>query len=212
MCGCLLSRLNNIDLFAAGMAETPLSGARLGPTFACIIGRQLKKMLLGDRFFYAFAQADEGTVAAHCFTHGRNKTLDHHRAPPQSLWQLASLLDGCTSSSLYPHHRYTHACKYIALLLRRTCQQRSNVFQSNLSSSSAIGCRVCCVRRRLVLTCGSRTRCSGRGRDHWVTTLTGACSNISKSTCTRVRVSCFKISRVYSMHTVSKSLFNMFET
>ncbi|XP_046346605.2 peroxidasin-like isoform X1 [Haliotis rufescens] len=43
---------DNIDVFVGGMAETPLDGAKVGPTFLCILADQFKRQRAGDRFWY----------------------------------------------------------------------------------------------------------------------------------------------------------------
>lgn len=40
---------DNIDVWLGGLAEDFLPGARTGPLFACIIGRQMKALRDGDR-------------------------------------------------------------------------------------------------------------------------------------------------------------------
>ena len=42
----------DLELFSAGIAETPVPGGLLGPTFTCIIGRQYHNLRKGDRFWY----------------------------------------------------------------------------------------------------------------------------------------------------------------
>ncbi|XP_071141131.1 peroxidase-like protein 3 [Mytilus edulis] len=43
---------DDIDLISGAMAERPVSGGIVGPTFACLLGEQFALFKTGDRFFY----------------------------------------------------------------------------------------------------------------------------------------------------------------
>lgn len=45
----LYKHTDNIDVWMGGLAENFLLGARTGPLFACIIGKQMKALRDGDR-------------------------------------------------------------------------------------------------------------------------------------------------------------------
>ncbi|UXI20334.1 putative Xaa-Pro aminopeptidase P [Sarcoptes scabiei] len=48
----LYKSIYDVDLFSAGLAEYPLPGAAVGPTFTCIIGIQFYNLKYGDRFWF----------------------------------------------------------------------------------------------------------------------------------------------------------------
>ncbi|KAK7108956.1 hypothetical protein V1264_013088 [Littorina saxatilis] len=50
------NNLDDVDLFTGGLAETPVPGGVVGPTFSCIIGQQFHNIKFGDRFWYQNTQ------------------------------------------------------------------------------------------------------------------------------------------------------------
>ncbi|KAL3886201.1 hypothetical protein ACJMK2_026210 [Sinanodonta woodiana] len=59
----LYQNASDIDLFSAGVSETPVAGGKIGPTFACIIGKQFEALKKGDRYFYENAGSQAFTLA-----------------------------------------------------------------------------------------------------------------------------------------------------
>ena len=44
--------MDDIDVYAGGLAETPVAGAPIGPMFAHMIGAQFRDLKIGDRYYF----------------------------------------------------------------------------------------------------------------------------------------------------------------
>ncbi|ELT94281.1 hypothetical protein CAPTEDRAFT_182272 [Capitella teleta] len=44
--------VDDIDIFAGGISESPLAGGMVGETFSCLMGEQFEKLRKGDRFWF----------------------------------------------------------------------------------------------------------------------------------------------------------------
>ena len=60
-------KVEDIDPYVGGVAEEPVEGGVVGPTFAKIIQQQFEKVMEGDRHFFA-----------HKYEQDRNKGLPQH--------------------------------------------------------------------------------------------------------------------------------------
>lgn len=57
----------DIDLYVAGILENHLPNSEVGPTMACLIGEQFRRLKYGDRFWY------ENSGQVNSFTAGRQR-------------------------------------------------------------------------------------------------------------------------------------------
>lgn len=64
MMALLYETVDDVDLFTGGISEFPLEGAQVGPTFACIIGRQFETLRKGDRFWFETSMAPQAFTLA----------------------------------------------------------------------------------------------------------------------------------------------------
>ena len=63
--------VDDVDLYIAGISESHLPGAVVGPTFGCIIGKNFQRFMHGDRFWFETSNSKLG------FTEGKPFSIRH---------------------------------------------------------------------------------------------------------------------------------------
>ena len=94
-------KVEDIDPYVGGVAEEPVEGGVVGPTFAKIIQQQFKSIMEGDRFFFAHNE----TMPADLRAMIRKRTLhtvmcDNIEVEelPSNLFNVQSQLERCSNS------------------------------------------------------------------------------------------------------------------
>ncbi|XP_037529438.2 chorion peroxidase-like, partial [Rhipicephalus sanguineus] len=72
----LYDDVTDIDLFTGGITESSVQGGLVGPTFACILGQQFRRLKFGDRFYYEH-EGQAGSFAPEQLQEIRKTTLAH---------------------------------------------------------------------------------------------------------------------------------------
>lgn len=72
----LYDDVTDIDLFTGGITENNVQGGLVGPTFACILGQQFRRLKFGDRFYYEH-EGQAGSFAPEQLQEIRKTTLAH---------------------------------------------------------------------------------------------------------------------------------------
>jgi len=98
---------NDIDLYVGGLAEIKQDGV-VGPTFSCIIGKQFKSLMHGDRFFYhhtggpnifPLEGAAKREIEARTLTHILCEITETERLPQNAFHQVSTqnLMEECSN-------------------------------------------------------------------------------------------------------------------
>ena len=56
----LPSHVDEVDIFPGAICENNVAGGMVGPTFACILGRQFRNLRVADRFWYENSEPNTG--------------------------------------------------------------------------------------------------------------------------------------------------------
>ena len=72
------SHVDDIDVFVGGMLETHVVGGAVGPTFACIIGKQFKGAKFADRFWFERCKGQTKEESGFSYSKAVLKQLEYY--------------------------------------------------------------------------------------------------------------------------------------
>ena len=98
-------RVEDIDPFSGGMSETPVEGGLVGPTFACVMLRQFRDIMKGDRLFFTHAEDGfKGGLPAPLKSQIRGRRLSDILCDNIPIGQLPLNIFNISSQKFYCHN------------------------------------------------------------------------------------------------------------